>query len=232
MARKRSRLHRLRRSITRSDAFVAALALIAGAFIRAWSRSLRVELDVHPETAAIDRNRAVYAFWHGRQFLLLSSFRHQGVVVMTSVSWAGRIQARILSGLGYSVVRGSSRRKGVRALVDIKRAVESGGAAAFAVDGPSGPARRSKQGVLYLAHKLGYPIVPAATAARPAWTIRSTWCRYLIPAPFSRALVMLGAPIQAAADGELAAEDLDRILDELTENADARAASRTASVDD
>ena len=229
MARERSRLNRIRRRITRSEAFVSAVSFAASVFMRVYSWTVRVETDIHPETAALDRNRAVYVFWHGRQFLLLTSFRNQGLVVMTDVSWAGRIQAGIMMRMGYSVVRGSSRRKGVRALVDIKHAVEAGSAAAFAVDGPSGPARKSKPGALYLAHKLGYPIVPAATAARPSWGIRSTWCLYLVPAPFSRGLVMLGKPIAAAADGTLEVSELDRILNELTDEADARVARRGAA---
>jgi len=211
---------------------VSALASLASAFIRCYSRTLRIETDVHPEAEALERNKAVYAFWHGRQFLLIPSFRGQGIVLMTSVSWAGRIQTRIMESLGYSVVRGSSKRKGVRAMVDMKHAVESGGAAAFAVDGPSGPARRSKPGVLYLAHKLGYPIVPAATSARPGWGIRRTWCLYLVPAPFSRGVVMLGRPLHAAADGTLEAEELDRVLDELTDAADARLGRRRTRGDD
>jgi lysophospholipid acyltransferase (LPLAT)-like uncharacterized protein len=229
MPRERSRLSRLRRSVTRSGAFVSALSFVAGALLRAWSWTIRTGMDVHPEAAGLDSRKVVYAFWHGRQFLLLSSFRNRGIVVMTSVSWAGRIQSRILTGMGYSVVRGSSGRKAVRALVDIAHAAESGEAAAFAVDGPSGPGRRCKPGVLYLARKLGYPIVPAATSARPSWRIGRTWCRYLVPAPFSRGVVLLGKPIHSAADGTLEAEELDRILDELTDEADARLAPSRAS---
>jgi lysophospholipid acyltransferase (LPLAT)-like uncharacterized protein len=229
MARERSRLSKLRRRMTRSDAFVSALAFIAGALLRAWSWTIRTKVEVHPDARALDGGKVVYAFWHGRQFLLLSSFRNRGIVVMTSLSWAGGIQSRILTGMGYSVVRGSSGRKAVRALLDIAHAAESGESAAFAVDGPSGPARRCKPGVLYLAHKLGYPIVPAATSARPAWGIGRTWCLYLVPAPFARGVVLLGEPIQSAADGTLEAEELDRILDKLTDEADARVAKRGAS---
>ena len=228
MAQERSRLTKARRRVTRSDAFVSALSFVASVFIRCYARCVRITTEIHPETAALDRNKAVYAFWHGRQLLLLATFRNQGIVVMTDVSWAGRIQAGIMTRLGYSVVRGSSRRKGVRALVDIKHAVEHGSAAAFAVDGPSGPARRSKPGVLYLAHKLGYPVVPAATSARPSIGLRSTWCLYLVPAPFSRGVVMLGKPIHEAADGRLTPEELDAAINELTDEADRRVGYREA----
>jgi lysophospholipid acyltransferase (LPLAT)-like uncharacterized protein len=222
MARERSRLSRLRRRITRSDAFVGCLSSIASLFIRAYARTLRIRLDVHPETAALDPARALYAFWHGRQFLLVPSFRHRNVAVMTDMSWAGRIQAGIMERLDYPIVRGSSRRRAARALAEMKHALDAGCSAAFAVDGPSGPMFRAKPGILYLAQKMGYPIVPVATSARPSWRIKSTWCLYMMPAPFARALVVMGEPIAAAAAGELEAEELDRILMELTRATDER----------
>ena len=231
MARKRSRLSRLRRRVTRSDAFVGLLAAAASLLIRAYASTLRIEKDVHPDTAALDPAKVLYAFWHGRQFLLVPSFRHRGIAIMTDLSWAGRIQAGIMTQLGYPVVRGSSRRQAARALADMKRTLESGCSAAFAVDGPSGPIHRSKPGILYLARKLGYPIVPVATAARPSWRIASTWCRYLVPAPFSRCLVALGPPIAAATDGTLTGDELDRILTEWTEETDRRLDPRPAGTD-
>ena len=220
MARERSRLSSLRRRITRSDAFVGFVSSVSSLLIRAYARTLRIEKDVHPEAAALDPAKVLYAFWHGRQFLLLPSFRRQGVAVMTDLSWAGRIQAGIMTRLGYPIIRGSSRRRAAQALAEMKRALESGCSAAFAVDGPSGPMYRSKPGILYLAQKLGYPIVPVATTARPSWRIGSTWCLYMMPAPFSRCLIAMGKPLASAADGGLELEELDSALMELTEAAD------------
>jgi lysophospholipid acyltransferase (LPLAT)-like uncharacterized protein len=222
MARRRTWLGRLRRRITRSDAFVALAAGLGTLIFRAYGATIRMDIQVHPETAALDRSRVLYAFWHGRQFLLIPSFRHQGIAVMADLSWAGRIQAGIMERMGYPVVRGSSKRKAAQALADMKRAIESGCSAAFAVDGPRGPIHRSKPGIIYLAQKLGYPIVPVATSARPALVMEHTWCRYLLPAPFSRGLVGLGRPITDAADGRLTAEELDAILEAWTAEIDGR----------
>ncbi|MCK4409207.1 MAG: DUF374 domain-containing protein [Candidatus Eisenbacteria sp.] len=222
MPRERSRLSTFRRRVTRSDAFVWFVSYLSSLLIRAYARTLRIERDVHLETAALDPAKVLYAFWHGRQFLLVPSFRHQGVAVMTGLSWAGRIQAGIMIRLGYPIVRGSSGRRGARALAEMKRALESGCSAAFAVDGPSGPAHKSKPGILYLAQKLGYPIVPVATTARTSWRISSTWCLYMMPAPFSRCLIVMGKPLAHAADGRLELAELDSVLMELTAAADER----------
>jgi len=222
MARKRSRLNSFRRRITRSEAFVGFISSLSSVLIRVYARTLRIEKDVHPEVAALDPAKVLYAFWHGRQFLLLPTFRHQGIAVMIDLSWAGRIQAGIMTRLGYTIVRGSSKRGGAKVLIEMKRALESGCSAAFAADGPSGPAHESKPGILYLAQKLGYPIVPVATTARKSWRIRQTWCLYMLPAPFSKCLIVMGKPLMHAADGSLEPAELDRVLVELTAAADER----------
>jgi lysophospholipid acyltransferase (LPLAT)-like uncharacterized protein len=228
MARRRSRLRQVRRKITRSEAFVNALSWAGSVMIRAYASTLRIRWIVDPETERLDQSKVLYAFWHGRQFLLLPTFRHRGIAVMTDLSWAGRIQAGIMARLGYPIVRGSSRRRAARALADMKRMLDSGRSGAFAVDGPSGPIYKSKPGILYLAQKLGYPIIPIATTARPAWRIGSTWCKYLFPAPFSRALVVVGGPIKASVTGELTSEELDEILIKWTREADARLGIKSA----
>lgn len=222
MAGGNSRLNRFRRRVTRSDVFVRFLSFASSVFVRALSRTLRIERDDHPETAALDPSKVLYAFWHGHQFLLLPAYSHQGVAVMTDLSWAGRIQAGLMIRLGFRVVGGSSRRRAVQAVAEMKQTLESGRSGAIAVDGPTGPIYKSKPGVLYLARKLGYPIVPIGVSARHSWRIRSAWCRYIVPAPFSKCLVLTGRPIVLTADDAFEAEDLDDVLMELTRTADAR----------
>jgi lysophospholipid acyltransferase (LPLAT)-like uncharacterized protein len=211
---------RVRRRVTRSIPFVASIAWVAATLIAVHSRLLRITFDDDPELRKLDPDRVLYGFWHGRQYLLVHAFRDRGIAILTDLSWAGEIQTRILTRLGYAPARGSSRRHAARALAALKRAIEDGRSAAFALDGPRGPAFRSKPGILYLAAKLGYPIVPVATSARPAWVLGNTWCRYLFPLPFARCRVVRGAPIHAAADGALTQEELDRIVAELTAEAD------------
>lgn len=138
---------------------------------------------------------------------------------MTDLSWAGEIQTHILRRMGYYVVRGSSKRQGAQALIRTKRALENGYSAAIALDGPRGPVYRSKPGILFLAAKVGYPVVPLTYSGEKAWILSRTWCRYMIPKPFSRCLVAMGAPVYLSA-GEIDTERIDRILFRWMERAD------------
>jgi lysophospholipid acyltransferase (LPLAT)-like uncharacterized protein len=220
--RRQTLLYRVRRKVSYSPRVVGLLAAILVAVFRAYFKTLKVKVEYHPEFLKLDRRRAIYAFWHGRQFLLVPSFGSWGSAVMTDWSWLGELQTHILKRFGYLPVRGSSERRGARALLTMKKTMEAGAVAALAVDGPTGPIYTSKPGILFLAAKLGYPIVPAATSAERAWIVKRTWCRYLLPKPFSRCLVALGQPIAEAAEGKLTSAELDRTLMAWTAELDRR----------
>jgi hypothetical protein len=173
------------------------LSFIGWLLISLWSRTLRIRYvnrRVPDGLKAAGRN-CIFAFWHGRQFLLFHTHRNGRIVIPASESRDGEIQALILRRFGFGVVRGSSKRKGDRALLGLVDALRRGYSIAVAVDGPRGPIHEVKQGVAYLSGKLEKPIVPVMTAARRFWTLGKTWDRYLIPRPFTECVVVYGEPI-------------------------------------
>lgn len=181
--------------------------------IRGYLPMLRIQKYFHPDFVREDRSRFFYAFWHGRLLLLVPSFGSWRVTIMTDLSWAGELLARILIRFGYRVVRGSSRRGGFQGIIQMKKVVEKGVGGALAVDGPRGPYRRTKPGILFLAAKLGYPIVPLTFSADRYWILESTWDKFMIPKPFSRCIVAMGRPIPVdQIRSGLTAEQLDCIL--------------------
>ncbi len=214
-------LKKLRRRITYSDRFINFVASLAVFIITVYIKTLKIKYYFHPDFLKLDRTKVFYGFWHGRQFLLVPSFGSWHISLMSDLSWAGEIQTRILSRFGYVVVRGSSKRRGAQALLAMKKVIEKGTAGAFALDGPSGPIYKSKPGIIFLAQKMGYPIVPLTTSADRAWILKKTWCRYLLPKPFARCYVAMGKPIWVLKKQTgLTAEELDRILIDWTAQAD------------
>jgi len=201
----RKRLKQFRRRITYSDRFVGVLASIASLTIYLYAKTLKVKWYIHPDFHKLDSSPFMLGFWHGRQFLLVPNFGVYHVTLMTDISWAGSIQTRILKRFGYPIIRGSSKRKGVQALLAMKHNLEQGYPGGFALDGPRGPVYRSKPGILYLAAKMNLPVFPLASSAERAWILKSTWCYYLLPKPFTKCAIVIGQPLQNA--------DMD--LDEL-----------------
>ena len=124
---------------------------------------------------------------------------------MISLSADGEYQNRIFRRFGWQVVRGSSGRGGVRALVGAVRRIQQGATFAFTPDGPTGPSHTVHPGVLFLSQKGECPIFPVGVSAYPRWLL-SSWDRYLVPRPFSRAVMLYGDPITvppAATEEEL-----------------------------
>lgn len=202
------------------------LSCIGWALISLWSRSVRpcfVNQEI-PLRLKEDGKNFIYAFWHGRQFLLFHNHRNSGVVIPASESRDGEIQAGILTRFGFDVVRGSSKRKGDRALLGLVDGLRKGKDIALAVDGPRGPVFEVKQGVTYLAGKLNKPIVPVITSAKRYWILEKIWDKYLMPFPFTKGVIVYGEPIVVhdISEGELESkrQELTNALNRVMKEAD------------
>jgi lysophospholipid acyltransferase (LPLAT)-like uncharacterized protein len=202
------------------------LAFLGWVLISLWSMSVRTRIVKSgiPNRIKAEGNNIIYAFWHGRQFLLFYNYRHARIVIPASESRDGEIQAGILKNFGFHVVRGSSKRKGDRALLGLVDGLRKGKDIALAVDGPRGPRYEVKQGITYLAGKLNKPIVPAATSAKRFWILEKIWDKYLLPLPFTKGVIMYGEPIivHGTSDEELDSKrkELQSALNDLTREAD------------
>jgi lysophospholipid acyltransferase (LPLAT)-like uncharacterized protein len=192
------------------------LSFIGWAVMLLWSSTVRIRfVDRNiPEGLHAQGKNIIYAFWHGRQFLLFYAYRNTGVVIPASESRDGEIQAGIIGRFGLGVVRGSSKRKGAQALLGLVDALRSGKDIAIAVDGPRGPVYEVKQGITYIAGKLGIPIVPLSVAAKRAWVLEKIWDKYLLPVPFTKCVILYGEPIMVKGTSE---DELESKRRELTE---------------
>jgi lysophospholipid acyltransferase (LPLAT)-like uncharacterized protein len=141
------------------------------------------------------------ALWHDALLALLWRHRDMGIAILVSEARDGQYLADYARRLGYGAVRGSSRRGATRALLGAVRALESGVRVAFTPDGPVGPRRVLKPGVVAAAQQAGVPIIPLHASARRAWRLRS-WDRFCIPKPFATVDVAYGDPIEVGAGEE------------------------------
>jgi lysophospholipid acyltransferase (LPLAT)-like uncharacterized protein len=167
----------------------AALVLALGA---TW-RLTRVR--VHEQEARLDRgDRCIFAFWHARLLPLVYTHRRRSIAVLVSRHRDGELITRVIERLGFLTGRGSSTRGGEEGIRDMLRHAEEGRLLAITPDGPRGPAEQVKPGLVYLASRTGFPVLPLAAAASSAWTFDS-WDRFRVPKPFARLALAYGAPI-------------------------------------
>lgn len=181
-----------------------------------------------PRTSdAADAPRAVHlaALFHESLLPSAHFFRDQGYGVAVSRSRDGDLIDAALQSLGYGpAARGSSSRGGSAALRSLIRQLQAGTTVAVLVDGPRGPARVSKTGIIALARRSGLAIQPVAFSARPAIRLDS-WDGSLIPLPFARVVCAFGQPFAVPVaddetDEQSAARELDRRLTALHHETD------------
>ncbi len=162
--------------------------------VRLIGMTLRFAVHIEPGGPAFNTHPLILCFWHRGIFSSTWAFRRQNIGVITSQSFDGEYIARIISAFGYVPIRGSSSRGGARALLESRRMLEAGRTVALTSDGPRGPLYVTKPGPVLLASKSGVPIVAFHIALQKAWLLRS-WDRFMIPKPFSRALLCMSRQI-------------------------------------
>jgi len=181
--------------------WMRAGVVLGSLLVRALGRSWRIEFrGVREYDRALEAGeRCIFAFWHARMFPLVYTHRGRAVGVLVSQHRDGQWIASVIERLGFATARGSSTRggeEGVREMLDL---AERRHLLAITPDGPRGPREQVKAGIVYLASRTGFPVVPVATESRSAWVFRS-WDRFRIPRPFARVVVAYGAPLAIPRD--------------------------------
>ena len=168
--------------------------------------------------------RFIYAFWHQQQAFFTVSHRGDKMTVLISKSKDGEIIAETIRlCCGVLATRGSSSRGASDAVRALMTALESGLDIGLTPDGPKGPAREIKAGIMFLAQKLRVPILPISSAQSNSYVFKKSWDRFTLPMPFGRMAVVYGKPIYVGLSDDLIlkAAELKSSLDCITLEAEA-----------
>ncbi|GAB4367283.1 MAG: lysophospholipid acyltransferase family protein [Calditrichia bacterium] len=185
---------------------------------------IRVVNRHHLEQVRKQRKSFIFCLWHEYMILPLLVHDQQGMTVLVSQHFDGEIIARILKTFGLRTIRGSSTRGGTAAYKEMKRKMQTPGfEMVFTPDGPTGPRRQVKAGIVRLASELQAAIVPLSVSATRYRRLNS-WDRLFLILPFSRCILLYGKPIYVPPIN--GAEDLkiqSKILSEKISQLDAEA---------
>jgi lysophospholipid acyltransferase (LPLAT)-like uncharacterized protein len=189
-----------------------------------WRATLRIRLVGREHWDAVKGagRPVLFSLWHQRMLPAILFRAFSGDVTMASKSRDGEVIAGFLYFWGFKVARGSSSRAGGEGLRRMILAMRDGAPAAdLTTDGPRGPARRSKRGVVLLSAALDTPVLPVGTSSTRPRFLRS-WDRYLLPLPFSRCVVLVGPPVarNAMESDESFLRRIDAAIDLATDEAD------------
>lgn len=178
----------------------------------------RVIPDGTPYRPAQDSTRYCFCIWHDAILTAVFSLRTYKLSGLISRHQDGSYLAHAVRLVGITPVRGSASRGGAQAtrqLID-----QPDLHVCITPDGPRGPRRVMKDGIVYLASRTGRPIVPTTLTASSYWSIPGGWSDMLVPKPFSKALLLAGPPLEIPADltraqiseyAELVQREMDRM---------------------
>lgn len=162
---------------------------------------------------AKDLNRPIiFAAWHGMTMMLVGFFTNQydlsRLVLILPDDWRGNTLIVFASKLGvipYPMnLKGDGGMAAARQLAKLVRQVKAGHDAYITPDGPDGPAYIVKPGLTYIAQKGNATILPVGAYARHGYRL-PRWDRYVLPYPFSKIAIHIGAPLQVNKDADLTA---------------------------
>ena len=145
----------------------------------------------------------IFCLWHESGPLSLigctprlpSYLRQRQHAWMQHPAWYAKPVHVLVSLIGVQqLVLGSTGHGGRRAADELVTYLRKGYSTIITPDGPRGPARTLKKGVLHMALQSGVPIVPLRVAATRCLRSRS-WDRKMQPLPFSTIHVVIGSPI-------------------------------------
>ena len=163
------------------------LAALAGSTaVRAWMDTLDYRVvfydpDVDPASPRC-RGQKIYVFWHEYILFPLAMRGHCNLAMLLSRHRDAEVLSYVAYHMGFEFVRGSTNRGGVaalRQLLDKSRHMHL----AITPDGPRGPRRQMAPGPIFLASKLGIPLVAMGVGYNRPWRAGS-WDRFAIPRPW------------------------------------------------
>jgi lysophospholipid acyltransferase (LPLAT)-like uncharacterized protein len=232
----------LLKRVTQSGAATHAASALITRYIRFVGATTKFEMFGREAVEALiaENKGVICAYWHQRMMLgpILRRQTDRRVFQLASHHRDAAIMADAAAPLGIEFIRGSSAdpkkkfkdKGGPGAVAQMIAVLKEGQLVAVTPDGPRGPARKASAGVVRLAQLSGAPILPGAYAASRVLTL-DTWDKFLVTAPFGRAVFMAGPPIRVAQDAgpdeiETARASLEFELNAVTDAAD-RAVGRS-----
>jgi len=178
-----------------------AAGLAVGLF-RTLFRTVRIEFhEPVPGTNAFHETpeKYLYCIWHDSLLGPVFAGRHRCMAGLVSQHQDGSYLADAMQMVGVLPVRGSTSRGGAQAIRQMMDAAKNHHIT-ITPDGPRGPRRQLKSGIVFLASKTGRAIIPTAFSYQRCWTVKGNWTDLTIPKPFTKAWFIGDVPFRVPAD--------------------------------
>ena len=164
-----------------------------------------------------NKKSIILSCWHGQ---LLTPFMHlmnKKFYGLAGLNKDGELISRIGIKLGWKMLRGSSSKGGSKIFVEIVKKLRNPPClVGITPDGPTGPEKIPKPGVIKAAQKTGALIIPISSISTKHWKIKN-WHTFFLEKPFGKIFLQYGNPIQFNLDDdfEICKEALSQAMDDV-----------------
>ena len=148
------------------------------------------------------KEKCIFALWHAHQcgVYTCQTDSKRDTVIMVSGSRDGKIISRAANAMGVKTIKGSFLRSGAKASLEmIKKIKDENMNGALTIDGPKGPNRIVKKGIIEIAKLAGVPIVPAVWwSPQKSFLKFKSWDEFRFPWFGTKLVMLFGEPIEVA----------------------------------
>ena len=196
--------------ITLNKVLIFFATSILNIYCKSW-RCTQHNLDENYRELLRQGIKPVFVMWHDQFLPCAYLHRNENAVAIASDSKDGDIVTYVFKKWKYNVIRGSTFKGGVKAVLKaIKTTKEVGTTFAITVDGPTGPRHVAKSGAIFVAKKLDKVIV-VATIKPKKFKKFNSWDKFILPLPFTKIDIYYSTPIYLSGDTSKKCLENDRL---------------------
>lgn len=149
------------------------------------------------------QSQFILSMMHCHQCLVYGIQDKASFYALISASNDGEIIAKAAESLNIKSVRGSSKRRGVAASLELIDKLKEGNSAGIMIDGPRGPRGKVKDGIVNISKLTGVPIIPVAWHSKnKTFFAANSWDKFIIPFGPCKTVALYGEPISIPFDLE------------------------------
>ena len=138
----------------------------------------------------------ILCVWHARLLSVVHNLKNEKVNALAGTHQDADIISRVAASWGWNMIRGSSKEKGDIAYRKIFKILREKQNIFFITpDGPTGPPRIPKLGIIRASQKTQTKIIPIGVYSTRNWGF-TNWDTFFLEKPFGKVFIKYGAPIQ------------------------------------
>ena len=145
----------------------------------------------------IKKNESIiFSVWHGHLLSIVHDLRNMKINALAGTHKDADLISQIATNWGWNMIRGSSKEKGATAYKSMLRLLINPTSSLLFItpDGPSGPPKIPKKGIIKLAQKSKTAIIPIHVKYSKSWGFKN-WDTFFLAKPFGKIFINYGEPI-------------------------------------